>query len=226
MSSAPTTRAGEGEAAAGERRAADDDGEDRVELEPQAGVVAVGAVDVRADHQAGDAGAERRRTRTRAMIRSRERMPARRLASALPPTDSMSMPSAVRAGEQRRSRRTRRPRRRARTAASASSRRRCSSYGVLLIVMIWPVGDQLGEAAAGDHQDQRRDDRLDADDRRPASRSRAPSSQRQPERQRRARRARRRRCSGRRWSLMQQAGESRRRSRRRRRPRGRCRRWR
>ena len=41
-------RAADGEPAAGQRRAADDDGEDRVELDPQAGVVAVGAGDVRA----------------------------------------------------------------------------------------------------------------------------------------------------------------------------------
>ena len=51
---------GEGEAAAGQRRAADDDGEDRVELDPEPGVVAVRAGHVRADHQPGDAGAERR----------------------------------------------------------------------------------------------------------------------------------------------------------------------
>ena len=46
--------------------------------------------------------------------------------------------------------------------------------------MIWPVGDQLGDAAAGDHQDQRRDDRLDADARRPGSRSTAPSTSAAP----------------------------------------------
>ena len=64
MSSAPSTRAGDGEPAAGQRRAADHHREDGVQLDQVAGRVAVGAGDVGAVDQAGDAGAQRRRTRT------------------------------------------------------------------------------------------------------------------------------------------------------------------
>ena len=64
MISAPSTRAAEGEPAAGQRGAADDDGEDRVELDPQAGVVAVGAVTFELIISPAMPGAERRRTRT------------------------------------------------------------------------------------------------------------------------------------------------------------------
>ena len=58
-------RAGEGVPATVERGAADDDGEDRVQLDEQAGVVGVGRRLVGREDQAGDRCAARRRTRTR-----------------------------------------------------------------------------------------------------------------------------------------------------------------
>ena len=71
------------------------------------------------------------------------------------------------------------------------------------MVMIWPVGDELGQAAAGHHQDQRGDDRLDAEagdqeavpQRRAAGDSRRAMTQADHER-RRARSGRRCRRSG------------------------------
>ena len=56
MMKAPITVPAEGEAPAGERRAADHDGEDGVDLEEQPGAVGVGGGGVGCDHQPGQAG--------------------------------------------------------------------------------------------------------------------------------------------------------------------------
>jgi hypothetical protein len=58
MISAPIIGAGDREASAKQRIAADHNSEDGVELEPEAGIVRVGAADVRRRHDAGERGAE------------------------------------------------------------------------------------------------------------------------------------------------------------------------
>ena len=206
MISAPTHRAGEEEPAAGQRRAADDHGQDRVELDPQAGVVAVGAGDVRADHQPGDAGAQAAEdVREQDQRRASGCRPAGWPRRCRRPT-RCSMPSAVRRVTQRRSARRADRDEDARTAGSASSRRRSACTGSLLIVMIWPsviswamprpATIRISVAMIGWMP-------ITAT----STPFHSPSAMRQRRARPRPRAARRRRCSGRRGWLMQQARE-------------------
>ena len=91
----PDQGAGQREATAGQRRTADDHGQDGVELDPQPSVVGVHrvvlAAMIRPAMPAHSADEDVDGPDDRA-----ERTPASRLASGLMPTDSMSRPSAVR----------------------------------------------------------------------------------------------------------------------------------
>ena len=94
MISAPQHREDQAEAAAEQRGAADHDREDRVELEPEPGIVGVGPHDVGGRDRCRPA---RRRGRTRRRPRrssARVPTPESSLARALPPVASISRPSA------------------------------------------------------------------------------------------------------------------------------------
>ena len=53
---APSSEADDAEPAAEQRVAADDDGQDRIQFQPEAGIVGIRALDVGSDDHAGDRG--------------------------------------------------------------------------------------------------------------------------------------------------------------------------
>ena len=160
MTARPDDRREEGESPAGpERRSADDDGEDRIELEVQADVVRVRCPDVRARDEAGDTGAQPAEhvgeELHALLVHATEEARAgvdpdrldehaeRRLAGQEPGHDEHDRDDEERDRQD--------------DPAVTEERER-------LVEDLDPnaVGDQLGDAAARDHQDQRRDHRLDA----------------------------------------------------------------
>ena len=155
-------RARDAELAAHERGSAEHDGEDRVELDVEAGGVGVGGHDVRAVQDARESGEQSAR-RVRAQMMPRERTPASRLASGLMPTASVSTPSAVRRSN------------RATITIAAIETKNANGRPTQVALRHELVGgavdggdesagDQQRDASTGEHEHQSRDDRLDADD--------------------------------------------------------------